>query len=415
MKGKFAVLFACLIVANMILAGCTPKATETAPGAGAAVAPEYIEIGASIPLTGKSGALGQQVKVGYEYAIADVNTAGGVFVAEFNKKIPLRLNAIDDVSDPTKASTNIETLNGEGVVALLGGATSGMHAATMAVAEADKIPYLGVSIAWWGIHQRGYKYIFTPFVNSMMQSKDIYVALNEMIPVKENRPLKVAIFEENTDYGIEVGGFLKANSKNFGYTVVSYQTYASGTKDFTTLIQAAQEAGAEALFGSPSPPDGPTIMRGLAQLGWTPKFTMLIRSPDAASWTTTLGKTGDYVSLFASWSNTLPFEGVAEINAKHQADFGRAADVLVGPAYACVQILAAAIENAGTLQRDDIRDAILDTDLDTVIGNVTFNSDGTANILDPLVMWVNGKQEVIWPLEYKTVNLTYPAPAFDQR
>ena len=73
-------------------------------------APEYIEIGASIPLTGKFGSLGSQVKVGYDYAIADINAAGGVFVAEYGTKIPLRLTAYDDESDPTKAVSNLENV-----------------------------------------------------------------------------------------------------------------------------------------------------------------------------------------------------------------------------------------------------------------------------------------------------------------
>jgi len=57
---------------------------------------------------------------------------------------------------------------------------------------------------------------------------------------------------------------------------------------------------------------------------------------------------------------------VAELNEKYQAEFGRPADLLTGPAYACVQILADAIERAGTLDRDKIRDAIAATDMMTV-------------------------------------------------
>ena len=99
-------------------------------------APEYIEIGASIPLTGKFGSLGSQVKVGYNYAIDAINADGGVYVEEYGKKIPLRLTSYDDESDPTKAVSNLENVFSEqNVVAYLGGAASGMHAATTAIAE----------------------------------------------------------------------------------------------------------------------------------------------------------------------------------------------------------------------------------------------------------------------------------------
>jgi len=38
---------------------------------------------------------------------------------------------------------------------------------------------------------------------------------------------------------------------------------------------------------------------------------------------------------------------VKELNDAHQKKLGRPADPLVGPAYACVQILAAAVTRAG--------------------------------------------------------------------
>jgi branched-chain amino acid transport system substrate-binding protein len=97
-------------------------------------------------------------------------------------------------------------------------------------------------------------------------------------------------------------------------------------------------------------------------------------------------------------------------STKNQAEFGRPADILVGPAYACVQLLADALERAGTLDRNAIRDALADSDLMTVIGQVSFNKDGTGNVLNPLVQWINGKMELVWPLDQKTADFVYPIP-----
>ena len=378
-------------------------------------APEYIEIGASIPLTGRFGSLGSQVKVGYDYAIADINAAGGVYVAEYGTSIPLRLTAYDDESDPTKAVSNLENVFSEqDVVAYLGGAASGMHAATTAIAEKNQVPYLGVSFAWWNIHQRGYEYLFSPFPKSPDQARDIFLALNEMIPA-EQRPTNIAIFQEMTDWGNELGGLFRADAAPAGYTVVYYAEYAPGTTDFSTLILEAQAAGANMLLGMPTTPDGIAIVKQMAELGWTPEFTMLVRAPDAATWAEATGTAGDLVTMFAGWHYGENFPGVAELNAKHQAEFGRPSDILVGPAYACVQILADAIERAGTLDRDAIRDAIGDTDMMTVIGQVSFNADGTGNVLNPLVQWQNGQMQLVWPLDQKTADFVFPAPPFGDR
>lgn len=431
MRSKFVFLTVLMLLASLLLANCTAQPVETVEEVSEPEdvteaepdeeelsyppAPEFIEVGASIPLTGKFGSLGSQVKVGYEYAVADINAAGGVYVAEYGTSIPLRLTIYDDESDPTKAVTKLESLYSEqNVVAFLGGAASGMHAATTAIAEKNKVPYLGVSFAWWNIHQRGYRYLFSPFPKSPDQARDVYIFLNEALSEGE-RPTKVAIFQEKTDWGIELGGLFRADAPAFGYSVVYYGEYAPGTTDYTELILGAKDAGAEMLLGMPTTPDGMAIMRGLSDLGWTPKFTMLVRGPDAAAWGESLGTIGNNVAVFAGWHHGETYEGVAEINAKHQEEFGRPADILVGPAYACVQILAGAIERAGTLDRNDIRDALTETDMDTVIGPVSFNPDGTGNVLNPLAMWLDGKMELVWPFDMKTADFIYPAPAFDER
>jgi branched-chain amino acid transport system substrate-binding protein len=424
MKTRFSMVIVALVLVSLMLANCAPTPTPevvvteapvTNPTASYPPAPAYIEVGASIPMTGKFGSLGTQVKVGYDYAIDDINAAGGVYVAEYGTKIPLRLNWYDDESDPTKAVSNLENVfSQKDVVAYLGGAASGMHAATTAIAEKNKVPYLGVSFAWWNIHQRGYKYLFSPFPKSPDQARDVFKALKEMVPA-DQKATNVAVFQEQTDWGNELGGLFNADAGPAGFKVVYYGTYASGAKDFSTLVLAAKAAGAEILLGMPSTPDGIAIVKSLVENEWTPKFTLLVRAPDAATWGSTLGTAGDDIAFFPGWHNSEDFPGVAELNAKHQATFGRPADVLVGPAYACVQILADAIERAGTLNRDDIRDALAATNMMTVIGSVTFNADGTGNVLNPLVQWQNGEMQLIWPLDQKSADFVYPAPEFGAR
>jgi branched-chain amino acid transport system substrate-binding protein len=426
MKVKIRFAFAVVVLVSILLASCTPAPTPTAAPTSAPVeaatlaptfppAPDCINVGASIPLTGKFGALGTQVKAGYDYAVADINNAGGVYVAEYGKKIPLCLTAIDDESDPTKAVTNLENVFADkDVAAYLGGAASGMHAATTAIAEKNKVPYCGVSFAWWNIHQRGYKYLFSPFPKSPDQARDVFKALNELVPA-DQKAVNVAIFQEKTDWGNELGGLFKADAGPAGYTVVYTGEYAPGNKDFSSMVLEAKKAGAEILLGMPSTPDGIAIVKSLVENNWTPKFTLLVRGPDAATWGESLGTAGNDVAFFPGWHNSEKFAGITELNARSQTDFGRPADVLVGPAYACVQILASGIEKAGTLDREKIREAMAATNLDTTIGPVTFNADGTGNVLNPLVQWIDGKMQLVWPTDQKSADLVYPAPEFSQR
>ena len=170
----------------------------------AAVAAQTIKVGTVVPLTGRYAAGGAQVRAGYEIAIEDVNRAGGVTVG--GKKMPLELVILDDESDATKTVARFESLAAQGVVAYLGGFGSDLHAAAASVAEKNKIPYLGVAFALNKIHQQGFRYLFSPFWKSPDIGQQLVPMLTS-IPAAE-RPKRVALFQEKTDWGREMAAAL---------------------------------------------------------------------------------------------------------------------------------------------------------------------------------------------------------------
>jgi branched-chain amino acid transport system substrate-binding protein len=372
---------------------------------------QSLKVGAVVPLTGRYGPGGAQVRAGYEIAVEQINAAGGVTVA--GKKMPLELVLLDDESDATKTVSRLETLAAQGVVAYLGGFGSDLHAAAASVAEKNKIPYLGIAFALNKIHQQGFKYLFSPFWKSPDVGK-FTTGLLSLIPAGE-RPKTVAIFQERTDWGQEMNTAWTEAGKTAGYQVVVHGEYAPGAKDFSDLILKAKAANADAVFAIPTPPDGMTMVRQMKELGYTPKLNIMIRASDSPPWTKNLGKDGDFTVLAAGWHNAIKAPGVKELNDAHQAKFGRPSDPIVGPAYACVQILAAAVAKAGALERDRVRDAVAATDMTTVIGPVKFRPDGTGIVQGAFAQWQNGKQELVWPKEFATAPLAYPAPPFAKR
>src|SRR5881396_3768008 len=200
------------------------------------VAAETIKVGAVVPLTGRYGAGGAQVRAGYELAVEAINTAGGVSVA--GKKLPLELRILDDESDATKTVARLETLASEHVVAYLGGFGSDLHAAAASVAEKNKIPYLGVAFALHRIHQQGFRYLFSPYWKSP-DVKPVTIDLLRSIPAGE-RPRTAAIFQERTDWGREMATAWTEAARDAGYQVVVQGEYASGAKDFSDLIVKAK-------------------------------------------------------------------------------------------------------------------------------------------------------------------------------
>jgi len=372
---------------------------------------QSLKMGAVVPLTGRYGAGGAQIRAGYEFAVEHLNATGGVLVG--GVKMPVELVLLDDESDATKTVARLETLAAQGVVGYLGGFGSDLHAAAASVAEKNRIPYLGVAFALQKIHAQGFRYLFSPF----WKSPDIGQAtqgLLALIPAAD-RPKTVAIFQEKTDWGREMAAAWTEAGKTGGYQVVVHGEYAPGAKDFSDLILKAKSANVEVVLALPTPPDGMTMVKQMKELGYTPKLSLFIRAPDAQIWSQNLGKDGDYMVLAAGWHHAMKGAGVRELNDAHQKKFGRPADPLVGPAYACVEILAAAVTRAGFPDREKVRDAIAATNLNTVIGAVKFRPDGTGIVPQALLQWVSGKQELVWPKETATAPLAFPAPPFAKR
>jgi branched-chain amino acid transport system substrate-binding protein len=376
-----------------------------------AASAESVKVGAVVPLTGRYGGGGAQVRAGYEIAVEQINAAGGVTVG--GKKMTLELLLLDDESDATKTVSRLETLAGQGVVAYLGGFGSDLHAAAAAVAEKNKIPYLGVAFALNKVHQQGFRYLFSPFWKSPDIGQQL-PGLLASIPAAE-RVKSVAIFQEKTDWGREMATAWTEAGKAAGYQVVVQGEYAPGAKDFSDLVLKAKGANADAVFALPTPPDGMTMIKQMKELGYTPKLAMFIRAPDPSIWSKNLGRDGDYVVLAPGWHYGVKAPGVKELNEAHVKKIGRPADPIAGPAHACVEILAAALARAGSLDREKVRDAIAATDMATVVGPVKFRPDGTGVVQSVFVQWINGKQELVWPKESATAPLAYPAPPFAKR
>lgn len=399
---RFAVLVLIVGLALSLLA----QGGVAAPGG-------TVRLGAVVPLTGRFASGGAQVKAGYEIAVEDINARGGVRVG--TRRLPLELVMLDDESDPTKTVSRLEALATQGVSVFLGGFGSDLHAAAAAVAEKNRIPYCGVAFALHAIHQQGFKFLFSPFIKSPDIAIGIYRFLNGSVAA-DQRPRRVAIFAERTDWGRELNRLWTTRSSEFGYQIVLSAEYTVGTRDFSDIILRAKTAGAEAVLSLPTPPDGLALIRQMKELDFNPRVILMIRAPDAVSWTQALGKDGDSVLLTPGWHHAFNYPGVAELNSKHQQRFGRPADVITGPSYACIQIVADAVERAGSLESVAIRDAMAATNLkQTVIGPVRFRADGTGIVPFVVVQWQNGTQQLVWPKELGAVPMLYPARPWRER
>lgn len=364
------------------------------PSAGATKAPESVKISAVLSLTGPFAPLGTSAKMAYQIYFDQVNSAGGIYVKEFNKKIPVELKILDDESDGLKTIFQLEVANEWGAVANVGGYGCTSFEVGTVVAEKNKMVWIGPGCSGWTPHQRGIKYMFSLLNKTPFNSPIVF---DVVLSMPEPRPKKVAIFEINQLDCQESTEYWRKAAEKGGFEIVYHYKYAFGTKDFSAMITGAKAAGAEILLAYPTPPEGMAIIKQMKELDYSPKLTYWIRAAASASFGQALGPLSDYVTLPIEWSNQLRIPGNDEFNAEHQKRFGKLGDPFTGAAYAAAQVLANAIQKAGTLNRKAIRDAVAATDTETVVGHIRFSPQGwVTDQLCLILQWKDGKQNIVY-------------------
>ena len=387
----------------------------TTGGLGAAP-PKTVKLGAVLALTGAMAAGGKWVKQGYEIGIKHVNSAGGVPVKEFGRRIPLELVFIDDESNPTKTASRMEKLYSvDKVDFFLGGFANALIIPQLAIAEKYRVPIVVTTIGSTAEFEKGYRYTFTPF---MAEQDQVITFLDVLDSVpKEQRPTRIAFFEIQEEWGVATGRYLREMAAKRGYKIVTYEKFALNATDFSSLIMAAKSAGADALYANPTPPQGIAIVKQMKELDFAPRFAYIMRAADVAMWPKNLGKDGDYVTHSGGWDYHLKLPGVRKFDDDYRAAYGNAPEPPAGSAYVCIQVLADAIERAGTLNRDRVRDALSQTNMMTIMGPMKFkaNGRGDGKYLQTMTQWQNGKDELIWPRDQASAPLLYPMPPWNKR
>jgi len=381
----------------------------------AATAPATIKLGAVIPMTGAMASGGKDIRAGYEIAVKHMNDAGGVFVKEYNKKLPFELLILDDESDAVKTTTRLDKLYSvDRVVAYLGGYSSDLNIVGMSTAEKNKVPWIGVTVAVEAPFKKNFKYTFAPHNLSGDQIRT-FLDLLDSIP-KDQRPTKIGHLELLVDWGKECGEHLRDMAKKRGYTIVVDQKYAAPTKDFSSLILDLKSAGADVLFSVPTPPQSIGLVKQMKELQYSPKVTLFIRGPDLSTYWEAMGRDASYVISSGDWDETMSYPGNDKLVKEYRAKNPEIKNIgiPVGCAYGVVQILAKAIEMAGTLDREAIRNTIAKVEITTVRGPTKFNENGTPILRYGFRQWQNEKNVQIWPKEVAVGELLL-APPWDKR
>lgn len=399
-------------IKTVMAAGVAAAGVNLLPRNSLAASRGYILIGHPTPATGPIAAFGETSKWADKLAVQEINKDGGIFIKDLGKKLPIKVKSMDTESNPTKAAEVASKLILQDKVDLM----VVLHTPDTvnpvgAICERYQVPCISsvAPIEPW-LTGGPYKWTFH-FFWGLGDIITVFTGMWNEFADKTNKV--VGGFWPNDPDGTVWAKEFTKKLKTMGYKVVDVGRFPYGMQDFSSFISTWKKEKVEILTGVPIPPDWATAWRQCHQQQFIPKIATIGKAvlfPAAVE--AIGGNLPEGLSSEIWWTPWHPFKssltgvtckGLAELWTKETK---REWTQPLGFDYAAFEIAADVLKRAGSLDKKKIRDALVKTNLDTIVGPIKFNEKNFA--LTPLVggQWVKGKK---WPWDLQiTYNKEHP-------
>ncbi len=386
-------------------------------------------------LLATSPALGQEIKIGIagpmafvqgqhhwfgaEFGAEEVNAKGGVLVG--GKRLPIKLVKIDTneiLNVPDAASAVERAITRDKVDFLMGGFRTEAVFAMQDVAMDYKKIFLGCGAAHPELCARvakdynKYKYWFrvTP-INSIFLAKVDFILLGMVAKIMGmelgiSNP-KVAILAEKAVWADPIVAAAKANIPKMGMEVAGEWRPSATATDVTAELSAINAAGAHIIFTTISGPVGIPYAKKWGELKIPAASVGInVEAQKKGFWEAT-GGLGNYDLTMNTYARVEITPSTIPFYDKFSAKVGEFPTYNAGTNDA-IQILAAAIERAGTLDADKIVAELEKTDFHGAPGRIVFTKDhdvtwGPGYVTATGTQWQDGKLMCVWPVNWEGI------------
>ena len=406
---------------RILAAACAAAMLSVGVAASAAAADDTIVLGAAVSLTGKYSTNGKNTQDGYDLAVKTINDKGGVKVG--GKPYKLKVVYYDDESTSARGAQLVERLIDQDHVSfVLGPYSSPLTKAIAPVTEKYKVPMVEGNGADRGLFKQGYKYLFAVLSTSDYYLREAVNILAEQAKKagRDPKTLKIAIAIENDNFSQDVRDGVIEDAKKYGMQVVIDDKLPADLNDMTATLTKVKALKPDALFISGHEKGAVLGIREVAsQKVYVPMLALT--HCDSAQITQKFGKDSDYAFCGSQWDASMTYTDRWFGNSQKYAELFKAA-YKYDPPYqaaestASVEVFADAIERAGSLDKEKVRDALAKTDLMTFYGPVKFDETGK-NIAKSMVMYQVQHEDyvVVAPSKWAEGKPIYPAPTWDKR
>lgn len=354
MKKKHLLILLSMVLVLSLLVACGDSGDK---GGEEAVDGDTIKIGLNHGLSGFAATYGQGLTNGIELAFEEMNEAGGLFGKEFE------MVKFDNKSDETEAA-NVATrlATREGVVAMLGSDISGTTKAATPAAMENKVPLISGSATADDVtvdaNGNVRDYIFKTCFNDSFQG-----VMMANFAMDELGFTKAAILSDTTS------DYAKGLSKNFqetfaeiGGEVLLEEFYQEGDNDFKAVLTNIKGQDPEVLFVPGYYEEVGLIIRQARELG----LDIPILGADGFESPKLIEIAGEdvlhdvyYTSHYSPMDDA---KEVADFREAYSAKHGEDPDAFNALGYDLAYLVADALERAGEVDREKLKDALAATE-----------------------------------------------------
>lgn len=397
MRSKIFLALLGISVAGFLTAGCGKKGGNT------------VKIGVITSLTGSLAAFGEAHKHGYEIALDEINKKGGIGGKQ------VELDFYDDQSKPDQAVQGVSKLvDQDEVPMVLGSYSSESTKAIVPAITQRQVPLI----------------IPTATADNVMDSKSPWVfricagandyARTTLAFLKDNgAPKTIAIVYENTNFGQSNMKAMKAAAEAGGMKVVAVESYEAKSPDYKAVLQRVKQANPDAVYLCSYLLDATTLMRQAEEVDFNPRYYTSAGTGFAAAEFPTAkgaGKNAEYTFSVSQWLPEAKWPGSKEFDAEFVKRFGSHPAYHAIQAYESLQAAAQAMNDAKSMDRTAIRDAIRNLNMSmTPFGPVKFDANGQNQHPVLITQVLGGKYHVVYPADVADAKPIIPAPKWSER
>lgn len=379
---------------------------------------DKIVVGMARPLSGPMAQIGDSAfRPIYETWVPEVNAQGGIFVKEYNKKLPIELKIYDDKSDPGTMTRLTEKLILEDKVDFLWPACGTAFLFAQAPI-ANKYNYILMTAEGGATTIRdmlpSLPYLFIP-----LSFSDWY-QIPVLADILAEKGAKTAYIITMADlFGIEYSGVSGIELPKKGVNIIGIKSVPPDIKDLSPILKDARASKADALLVLGYPDVVILATKQCMELGYNPKAFLGGPGVNFGFYHVIFGPATEGVLGFTI-ANRKTSPATKELFEKLYKNKPEAANDWWGhPLYwAAYEFWKQAIEKAGTLDQKKIRDVMATETFNTILGPTSFKGGYMAkeSHTGEIGQWQKGVFETVgggkWPATKITAPFVYPKPAW---